>query len=80
MGTAQPFILPSLDGDPGVTAANSHLRKLAPERWRFAGDGRAREQYESAVLELFAIFDRFGLQGKVTWFLNEADVEWTQRF
>ena len=80
MSTTEICILPSLDGDPGVTMANSHLRKLAPERWRSVSEDRAHEQYEAAVLELLAIFDRHGLRGKVTWFLNEADVRWTDRF
>ena len=80
MGGARTYILGSLDGDPGVTMGNSHLCKLAPERWRFVSEERGHEQYEAAVEELLAVFDRYGLRGKVTWFLNEADVQWTGRF
>lgn len=67
------IILPSVDGDPGANFPQRHGLGRAPSQLEI-------EAYRSAVRKLFTVFDAHQLTGKVTWFLNEIDVQWRKHY
>ena len=71
-----PIVLPTVDCDPGRTFPC----RIRSEQGDVVSETTAVEQYDRAVVSLMDIFDRHGLAGKVTWFVNEADVNWSANY
>ncbi len=69
------IVLPTIDGDPGANF---------PQRPPFDGDRQPSAEeldaYRETVCCLLNVFQKHGLAGSVTWFLNERDVGWSQCF
>lgn len=76
---SEVFVLPSIDGDPGETFPNSRFSHLAGTKWTYDEKNHVR-QYQRVMERLLALFEESGLQGKVTWFLNEGDVGWSAKY
>ena len=76
---SEVFVLPTIDGDPGETFPNSRFSHLAGTKW-ICDEKNHALQYQRVMDRLLALLEECGLQGKVTWFLNEGDVGWSTKY
>ncbi len=76
---SEVVVLPSIDGDPGETFPNSRFSRMAGAKWTCDEENHAL-QYQRVMERLLVLLEECGLEGKVTWFLNEGDVRWSVKY
>jgi len=73
------IVLPSMDADPGDTFPNSRFSNIKGSRW-ICNQAHHLEQYQNAVTCLLELFDALPMKGKMTWVLNQRDVNWARHY
>ena len=73
------LVLSTFDGDPGETFPNSRFSSFPGTKW-ICDEKNHALQFQRVMERLLVLLEESGLEGKVTWFLNEGDVGWSAKY